>query len=304
MKGLDLIKGMGYIDDDLAAEALEAESLGETSAEGAGQKNASRRRRGGLLGGWSAARRWATAAACLALVCLAGLGVYRGLSPDLAKDAAPQTPMEAPLLTGSNGSAEAAKDSDILYTAEAEESAEMEAEPAENGEMDEAAPAPLPTLVGTAMNDREGEAAPEAEEPAAAYGEIAETGDEEKLTMVSGMAGDYSSAAYAVPENGETGYSLPLADAMAKYGSDALYRVAADVFRNGERLAPDDPQIAELLAALYRDHGIVTAVETAETADGSRKVFNTIHATYEQLEHFPKDEAHGWMLFLYDEVAP
>ena len=86
MKGYDLLKGMGHIDDDLVAEALEAEAAAVPQ-----ERKVVRLSR---FAGWSAARRWGTAAAAVAVLCLAGLGAFGGMGQS-AKDA---VPAEAPML--------------------------------------------------------------------------------------------------------------------------------------------------------------------------------------------------------------
>ena len=60
MKGFDLIKGIGYIDDDLAAEALEEKKVRP------------------IFRSRSCARRWVAVAACLAVAVLAGVGLIQG----------------------------------------------------------------------------------------------------------------------------------------------------------------------------------------------------------------------------------
>ena len=87
MKGYDLLKGMGHIDDDLVAEALDA----EVSAAPEERKGVRLSR----FAGWSAARRWGTAVAAVAVLCLAGLGAFGGMGQS-SKDATPAA--EAPML--------------------------------------------------------------------------------------------------------------------------------------------------------------------------------------------------------------
>ena len=143
MKGYDLLKGMGHIDDDLVAEALEAEAAAVPQ-----ERKVVRLSR---FAGWSAARRWGTAAAAVAVLCLAGLGAFGGMGQS-AKDA---VPAEAPMLGMSQTTEEknAALGSGMEIAEAAPESAEEESamemaeEPAEMAELDEAAPAetePLP----------------------------------------------------------------------------------------------------------------------------------------------------------------
>ena len=282
MKGYDLLKGMGHIDDDLLAEALEAEVA--TAPEERKVVRLSR------FAGWSAARRWGTAVAAVAVLCLAGLGAFGGMGQS-SKDATPAA--GAPML-GVTQEGEQKNTMNLGLTAESaeeEDAPEMAEEPAEVAELDEAAPAetePLPTEgVEMPTSDSYAYAGMDAD----AYN---------GKTLVSAYP-DAPDGCYAAPKNGEAGYSEPLRAAMKEYGDDAVYRVWVDIFKDEVQLDPDDPEVAELLVAFGREHNITTAIETYTDANGADHVYPTLHATYEQLQNFAADEAHGWMLFLYDE---
>ena len=295
MKGYDLIKGMGYIDDGLVEEALNAEAAGAPAAQkekiGFGEKLKA------FFFGRSAGR-WVAAAACLAIAVYAGWGITQS-----SKDAAPQA--SEPMYM--SDSAKNSESSGYYYAgaAEAEENtiedAQVEAEEADEPRETE------PT-----------EAAPEAvEEPAEAPGEMTVTVasvpaalepdvELDAVTeMIESYPGDYSSACYVVPGPGEVGYSMPLQDAMAEYDRTVTYRVFVDIFKDGEETPMDgsDKEVAKLLDMLYRDYGITTALEKVKDANGKKHVYPTLHATFDQLRRFPGDEDHGWMLFLYDEKA-
>ena len=282
MKGYDLLKGMGHIDDDLLAEALEAEVA--TAPEERKVVRLSR------FAGWSAARRWGTAVAAVAVLCLEGLGAFGGMGQS-SKDATPAA--GAPML-GVTQEGEQKNTMNLGLTAESaeeEDAPEMAEEPAEVAELDEAAPAetePLPTEgVEMPTSDSYAYAGMDAD----AYN---------GKTLVSAYP-DAPDGCYAAPKNGEAGYSEPLRAAMKEYGDDAVYRVWVDIFKDEVQLDPDDPEVAELLVAFGREHNITTAIETYTDANGADHVYPTLHATYEQLQNFAADEAHGWMLFLYDE---
>ena len=282
MKGYDLLKGMGHIDDDLLAEALEAEVA--TAPEERKVVRLSR------FAGWSAARRWGTAVAAVAVLCLAGLGAFGGMGQS-SKDATPAA--GAPML-GVTQEGEQKNTMNLGLTAESaeeEDAPEMAEEPAEVAELDEAAPAetePLPTEgVEMPTSDSYAYAGMDAD----AYN---------GKTLVSGYP-DAPDGCYVTPKNGDVGYSEPLRAAMKEYGDEAVYRVWVDLFADEVQLDPDDPEVAELLVAFGREHNITTAIETYTDANGADHVYPTLHATYEQLQNFAADEAHGWMLFLYDE---
>ena len=281
MKGYDLLKGMGHIDDDLVAEALDA----EVAAAPEERKVV----RLGRFAGWSAARRWGTAVAAVAVLCLAGLGAFGGMGQN-SKDA---MPAEAPML-GVTQESEEKNTVSLGLTAESaeeEDAPEMAEEPAEVAELDEAAPAetePLPTEgVEMPTSDSYAYAGMDAD----AYN---------GKTLVSAYP-DAPDGCYAAPKNGEAGYSEPLRAAMREYGDEAVYCVWVDLFADEKQLAPDDPEIAALLRTVAGGQNITTAIETYTDADGIEHVYPTMHATYEQLQNFAADEAHGWMLFLYDE---
>ena len=282
MKGYDLLKGMGHIDDDLVAEALEAEVAAAPE-----ERKVVRLSR---FAGWSAARRWGTAVAAVAVLCLAGLGAFGGMGQS-SKDATPAA--GAPML-GVTQEGEQKNTMNLGLTAEAaeeEDAAEMADEPVEMAELDEAAPAetePLPTEgVEMPTSDSYAYAGMDAD----AYN---------GKTLVSGYP-DAPDGCYVTPKNGDVGYSEPLRAAMKEYGDEAVYRVWVDLFADEVQLDSDDPEVAELLVAFGREHNITTAIETYTDANGADHVYPTLHATYEQLQNFAADEAHGWMLFLYDE---
>lgn len=276
MKGQDLLKGMGYIDDKLVEEAL----LDERPAAAQEKASAGFWEKLRELFGERASRRWVTAVACLAVVIVAGWGISQGGRMG-SMDAAPAS---APML---------GEQKDASLSAGLEETAAEEAEPADAPETEEDA-------VSVASNGIEYAGAP-AEMP---MEPAAEDEEFDAVTeMIENYPGDYSYASYAVPAAGEVGYSQPLQDAMAEYHGEATYRVFVDIFEDGAEtpLKGDDPKVAKLLKALSDDCGIVTALEKATGPDGKKTVYPTLHATFEQLRKFPGDAEHGWMLFLYGE---
>ena len=285
MKGYDLLKGMGHIDDDLVAEALEAQVAAAPE-----ERKAVRLSR---FAGWSAARRWGTAVAAVAVLCLAGLGAFGGMGQS-SKDATPAA--GAPML-GVTQEGEQKNTMNLGLTAEAaeeEDAAEMAEEPAEMAELDEAAPAetePLPA-----------EAAAGVEIPASDNYSYA--GMDADVYNGKTLVSDYPDApdgCYVTPKNGDVGYSEPLRAAMKEYGDEAVYRVWVDLFADEKQLAAEDPEVAALLQEVAGGQDIPTAIETYTDAEGMEHIYPTMHATYEQLQNFAADEAHGWMLFLYDE---
>ena len=285
MKGYDLLKGMGHIDDDLVAEALEAQVAAAPE-----ERKVVRLSR---FAGWSAARRWGTAVAAVAVLCLAGLGAFGGMGQS-SKDATPAA--GAPML-GATQEGEQKNTMNLGLTAEAaeEEAApEMAEEPAEMVELDEAAPAetePLPVDAAAGLEIPASDNYSYAGMDADAYN---------GKTLVSGYP-DAPDGCYVAPKNGDVGYSEPLRAAMKEYGDEAVYRVWVDLFADEKQLAAEDPEVAALLQEVAGGQDITTAIETYTDAEGMEHIYPTMHATYEQLQNFAADEAHGWMLFLYDE---
>ncbi|MBQ5535904.1 MAG: hypothetical protein IIU01_04045 [Oscillospiraceae bacterium] len=109
-------------------------------------------------------------------------------------------------------------------------------------------------------------------------------------------------ACYAVPQNGEVNFSMPLRAAMEAYGDSVRYRVVVDLFRDESQLPPDGADAKNegaRLAAL----GYITAFETY-TDNGSSQTWFTLHATYDQLADFAVAGEYGYMFFLYGERVP
>ncbi|MBR5642401.1 MAG: hypothetical protein IKW92_09765 [Firmicutes bacterium] len=268
MKGFDLLKGVGYIDDDLVEEAL-------------GQPAANQEK--GKLLTFPARWRWVAAAACLAIAFFAGWGVSQsGMA-------------HAPMAD----QAKNASDSEIYYTGAMEEGELEDSMVVAEAEPAEAEPAEVPEPDAGEPRENEPAAAP-AEAP------MAMESDEELAAvseMIESYPGDYSAYCYAVPAAGQTGYSVALQDAMAVYDNAVTYRVYVEIFKEGSEtpLKGDDKEVAELLAMLSKKYGITTALEKVKDTNGKKQVYPTLHATFEQLRRFPADEHHGWMLYLYDE---
>lgn len=149
-------------------------------------------------------------------------------------------------------------------------------------------------------------AAPAAETPASnatAMGSAQRVDDPIRTTEPKPMIESYPlnmEACYAVPQNGEAFYSMPLRAAMDEYGDAARYRVIVDLFRDEQPLAADSAESAaerERIAGL----GYTVAYETLSAPNERTRSYFTLHATYDQLQAFPADADYGYMLFLYGE---
>lgn len=79
-------------------------------------------------------------------------------------------------------------------------------------------------------------------------------------------------------------------------------RVYVEILKNGVQLAPEDPEVVELLSSLLED-SIISAYESVYQDGDLVTTYPTLHATYEQLHRLQGDPNHGWMLWLYAERA-
>ena len=124
--------------------------------------------------------------------------------------------------------------------------------------------------------------------------------DGNKKTLISSFdVKGVPSASYAVPENGEFAFSIPLREAMNKYGNSVLYRVIIDVFSDKEQLPPDSSGVKEECERLS-NMGYTTAYETYFDGESYHYLF-TVHANYEELTSFATNEKYGYFMSLYDE---
>lgn len=124
--------------------------------------------------------------------------------------------------------------------------------------------------------------------------------DGKEQTLISSFdVSGIPSASYAVPENGEFGFSIPLREAMNKYGNSVLYRVIIDVFSDKEQLSPDSSQVKEECDRLS-NRGYTVAYEIYFDGESYHYYF-TVHATYEQLSSFAASKEYGYFMLLYDE---
>lgn len=321
MKGSDLLKGMGSIDEELLGEALEkAESAGSgVSAETEDRKIISTR---------AAANRKKNRtqiiamAASVAIVVLIGARAFRNglFSGAPAHDASPAAssagssesvpgaaPSEASAVTSESeaGTAEITvnepyfiQDSGQTYTqVEAGTDAPV-AEP-EDPYYNQTIPQQNPGLAPFLPEDHAADKASDTQQDPNAY-----------MVDRYDLQGDFS---YVAPQNGQLAFSETLRAAMEEHGAGgAVYRVAVHVFKDGQKLEDTDPEIMEILEAIHANQGIITAVETfgaVPAADGSpdkstvQRTLNTLHATYNQLQELKAPEGFGLMLWLYGELA-
>lgn len=119
-------------------------------------------------------------------------------------------------------------------------------------------------------------------------------------TMISSYPGSGASS-YATPGNGTVRYSIPLSGAMKEYGESVLYRVAADLFRDQERLDSNSQEVQDEIERLVK-LGYIVAFETYNDGTDDHCYF-TLHVKYGQLKNFAASSDYGYMLFLCDEYA-
>jgi hypothetical protein len=86
---------------------------------------------------------------------------------------------------------------------------------------------------------------------------------------------------------------------MEQYGGDVKYRVIVELFSDGTEL---DCASGEGKAEMERfaDEGYTVAFENYNDGYVDHNYF-TLHATLEQLEHFPASEQYGYCVMLYGE---
>ena len=252
MQGYDLVKGMGYVDDELVQGAMK-----EKAAIG-----------------WRVPGRWLAAAACVAVAALVGWGVWQGTKPQV--EISVDEPIEAPVT----------------------EEQEAEVQPAEEPIVEHEAPefsievVEVPEVESQPISETSSAFQPNITEPDEAY---------PTLTMIESYPSDGTEACYDYAvDNGVVGYSVQLTDAMDELGDAVLYRVYVEIFKDGVQLAPDDAEVTELMYSLV-NQGIVSAIERVYQDNQPVATYDTLHATYDQLQQFQGDPNHGWMLFLYAE---
>ena len=220
--------------------------------------------------GWRASSRW-LAAACVAVAVLVGWGVWSGTKP--------AQPTQKPVSEEAEAENEVAEGRIEIVAAQTEVS--------EVSEVAEIEPMPVSETNGTF--------GPAITEPDA---EVYPT-----KTMIESYPSDGTEACYDYAvDNGTVGYSVLLTNAMDELGDAVLYRVYVEIFKDGVQLAADDPEVSELMTSLIND-GIVSAIETVYKDEQPVATYDTLHATYGQLQQFQGDPNHGWMLFLYAERA-
>ena len=277
MQGYDLVKDMGLVDDELVQGAL----------------------KGKAAAGWRVPNRWLAAAACVAMAALVGWGVWKGIGTQASEPTS--QPMseesEAEVLTKEESTDIAVEAPDVVT----EPVPGVDEEPASNSEIE---PEPVSNPeIETEPVTNPNEDDPISESSAAFAPVLATDPDEGFVTtpMIESYDGDYPEACYDYAvDNGAVGFSQPLMDAMAEYGDTVLYRVYADIFKDGVQLSASDPEVMEQLSALL-EQGIISAYESVYQDGNFVVAYPTLHATYDQLQNFKADSGHGWMLFLYAE---
>ena len=127
----------------------------------------------------------------------------------------------------------------------------------------------------------------------------AEEVEEIQLPIITSYGDVEIDASYAVPQNGEFGYSEPLKEAMGEYKNDVIYKVFVDLFSD------EFPVLSNSSEAQEEIDRLVKAGYTAEleiTDDGTTVFYYfVLLASYEQLNNFDVHQEYGYMFFLYDE---
>lgn len=131
-------------------------------------------------------------------------------------------------------------------------------------------------------------------------------GNGQRLKMIESFDGGISSATacYALPQNGDQFFSIPLHAAFEAYGETdedlgekLVYRVVVRVFEDGKMITGKDNllKIAEKLGKM----GYYAPVEIPNDRDDLAVL--TLHITEEELKNFPEDKDNGYFFFLFKE---
>ena len=329
MKGSDLLRGMSSIDEELLGEALEK---AESAGSGASAETEDRK----IISARAAAKRKKNRAqiiamaASVAIVVLIGARAFRnGLfsgAPDHDASPAANSAGSSETVPGSAPSAASAVTSESEagtgeitvnepyfigdgsgYAAGTESQIDAQGGTTTDAPVEE----PLdPYYNQTVPQQNPGLAPFLPDEPVTDKDSGMQQAPNAYMVDRYDLQGNFS---YAVPQNGQVGFSAPLRAAMKEHGADgAVYRVAVHVFKDGQQLEDTDPDIMEIFEALHENQGIITAIETfgaVPAADGSpdmstaQRTLNTLHATYNQLQELKAPEGFGLMLWLYGELA-
>lgn len=115
-------------------------------------------------------------------------------------------------------------------------------------------------------------------------------------------------ACYAIPENGQCFFSIPLRRAMEDYGGKDdvtyLYHVNVEFFKDGQRVDVNSPEIHDGEWDRLSGEGLQCefALYSSEwSADASFQF--VLMLTAEELESFPASDSYGYMIFLLNEGA-
>lgn len=127
----------------------------------------------------------------------------------------------------------------------------------------------------------------------------ADVNEEIQLPIITSYGDGEIESSYAVPKNGEFGYSEPLKEAMGEYENGVTYKVFVDLFSDEFPVLSNSAEAQEEIGRL------VKAGYTAEleiTDDGTNTFYYFILlASYDQLQNFDVNQEYGYMFFLYDE---
>lgn len=127
------------------------------------------------------------------------------------------------------------------------------------------------------------------------------TNPSEKPTVISSYGDVDSTACYKAPDNGSYFYSIPLRNAMEKYGDTVLYKITVDVFSNTNIVETNSEAVKNEIERL-REIGYTVDFEQHNDETMTHDYF-VLHATQEQLINFSPNDNYGYMFWLYDERA-
>lgn len=127
------------------------------------------------------------------------------------------------------------------------------------------------------------------------------TDSSEKATVISSYGDADSTACYKAPDNGSCIYSIPLRNAMEKYGDTVIYKIIVDVFSNTTIVETNSEAVKNEIERL-REIGYTVDFEQHNDETMTHDYF-VLHATQAQLINFASNDNYGYMFWLYDEGA-
>lgn len=127
--------------------------------------------------------------------------------------------------------------------------------------------------------------------------DLVETDEGKTKKVISSYESGDATACYKSVDNGSCKYSIPLRNAMEKYGDTVLYKVVVDVFSNNDVLETNSEIVKSEIERLSE------IGYTAELEQDMEHSYFVLCAAQEQLVNFAVQENYGYLFYLYEERA-